>query len=313
MPEWNVLITDGLDQEGQEILRAEARVDDPRGISAEDLLQVIGDYDALIVRSRTKVTARVLDAASRLKVVGRAGVGVDNIDLDAARQRGVSVVNTPSATTLAVAEQALALMLALARAIPQADAGMKTGRWLKKELVGAEINGKTLGIIGMGNIGGALARRASALGMNVLGYDPLLTADVIRERSAEPAGLAEIYLRSDFISLHVPLTAETRGMIDRQSLSQMKPGVRVICTARGGIIDEDALFEALESGHVAGAALDVFAVEPPGLSSLVAHPHVIATPHISAQTAEAQRRAAADIAQEVLAALHGNTLRWRVA
>jgi D-3-phosphoglycerate dehydrogenase / 2-oxoglutarate reductase len=312
MPEWNVLIADGLDQEGQDILSAETHVDDRGGISAEDLLQTIANYDALIVRSRTKVSVQVLNAAHRLKIVGRAGVGVDNIDLEAARQRGVSVINAPSATTLAVAEQALALMLALARAIPQADAGMKTGRWLKKELSGVEINAKTLGIIGMGNIGGALARRASALGMNVLGYDPLLPADVIRERGAEPADLVDIYQRSDFISLHVPLTAETRGMINRQALNQMKTGVRIICTARGGIIDEGALLEGLETGQVAGAGLDVFAEEPPGLTALVAHPQVIATPHISAQTAEAQVRAAVDIAQEILSALHGRLLRWRV-
>jgi D-3-phosphoglycerate dehydrogenase len=312
MPDWNILITDGLDEEGQSILRAQAVLDDRSGISPADLLQAIGAYDALVVRSRTRVTAELLGAASRLKVVGRAGVGVDNIDLEAARQRGIAVVNAPVATTLAVAEQALGLMLSLARHIPQADAAMKAGRWIKKELMGSEINGKTLGIIGMGNIGAAVAQRAAALGMSVLGYDPLLQAEIIQARHASPVTLAELYATSDFISLHVPLTPETRGMIGRETIAQMKQGVRLVCTARGGLIDENALLAALESGQVGGAALDVFSQEPPGLTPLIAHPRLIATPHVSAQTEEAQVRAAVDIAQEVLAALDGKPLRWRV-
>ncbi len=312
MPDWNILITDGLDEEGQSILRAQAVLDDRSGISPADLLQAIGAYDALVVRSRTRVTAELLGAASRLKVVGRAGVGVDNIDLEAARQRGIAVVNAPVATTLAVAEQALGLMLSLARHIPQADAAMKAGRWIKKELMGSEINGKTLGIIGMGNIGAAVAQRAAALGMSVLGYDPLLPTEIIRARHARPVTLAELYATSDFISLHVPLTPETRGMIGRETIAQMKQGVRLVCTARGGLIDENALLAALESGQVGGAALDVFSQEPPGLTPLITHPRLIATPHVSAQTEEAQVRAAVDIAQEVLAALDGKPLRWRV-
>lgn len=313
MADWNILIADGLDEEGQSILRAQAVLDDRSGISAADLLQAINGYDALVVRSRTKVTADVLSAAPRLKVVGRAGVGVDNIDLGAARQQCVAVVNAPLATTQAVAEQALGLMLSLARLIPQADAAMKAGRWIKKELMGSEINGKTLGIIGMGNIGAAVAQRAAALGMSVLGYDPLLPAEVIQARGARPVALPELYAGSDFISLHVPLTQETRGMIGVETIPQMKQGVRLICTARGGLIDENALLEALESGWVAGAALDVFSEEPPGLTPLITHPRLIATPHVSAQTIEAQKRAAVDIAQEVLAALGGKPLRWRVA
>ncbi len=313
MADWNILIADGLDEEGQSILRAQAVLDDRNGISPADLLQAIGAYDALVVRSRTKVTAEVLSAAPRLKVVGRAGVGVDNIDLGTARQRGVAVVNAPLATTQAVAEQTLGLMLSLARRIPQADAAMKAGRWIKKELMGMEISGKTLGIIGMGNIGAAVAQRAAALGMSVLGYDPLLPAEVIQARGARPVALPELYAFSDFISLHVPLTPETRGMIGEEAIPQMKQGVRLICTARGGLIDENALLAALESGRVAGAALDVFSQEPPGLTPLVAHSRLIATPHVSAQTEEAQKRAAADIAHEVLAALDGKPLRWRVA
>jgi D-3-phosphoglycerate dehydrogenase / 2-oxoglutarate reductase len=239
-------------------------------------------------------------------------VGVDNIDLDAARRGGVMVVNSPQATTLAVAEHALGLMLALARSIPRADAAMKAGQWIKKELEGVELSGKTLGIVGVGNIGAALARRAAALGMAVIGYDPLLSTEAIQRRGAEPVGLDELYGRSDFISLHLPLTAETRGMVGEQVFERMKPGVRLVCTARGGLIDEEALLRVLEMGRVAGAALDVFAEEPPSATRLVTHPQVIATPHIAAQTTEAQQRAAVDIAHEVLAALRGEPLRWRV-
>jgi len=312
MPDWNIIIADGLSEKGLEILRQAAQVDDRAGISAEELLQEIPGYDAMIVRSRTKVTPAVFQAAVRLKVIGRAGVGVDNIDLAAASERGVTVVNSPVATTLAVAEQALALMLALSRSIPRADAAMKSGKWIKKELKGIELNGKTLGIIGVGHIGSALAQRASALGMTALGYDAILSAEEIRRNGTEPVPLSELYSRSDFISLHVPLLPETRDMIDGQALGHMKRGVRLICTARGGIIDETALLGALESGQVAGAALDVYAKEPPGLTALVSHPNVIATPHISAQTAEAQSRAAVDIANEILAALRGEPLRWKI-
>ena len=257
MADWKILIADGLDQDGQSILRDQAVLDDRNGISPADLLQTINAYDALVVRSRTNVTADVLSAAPRLKVVGRAGVGVDNIDLGAARQQGVTVVNAPLATTQAVAEQTLALMLSLARRIPQADSAMKAGRWIKKELMGCEISGKTLGIIGMGNIGAAVAQRAAALGMSVLGYDPLLPAEVIQARGARPVALPEFYALSDFISLHVPLTPETRGMIGGETIAQMKQGVRLVCTARGGLIDENALLAALESGRVVGAALDL--------------------------------------------------------
>jgi D-3-phosphoglycerate dehydrogenase / 2-oxoglutarate reductase len=312
MPAYNVLIADGLEEIGQAILRSSTNLDDRTGISPEDLLVVIKDYDAIIVRSRTKVTARVFAAASRLKVVGRAGVGVDNIDLEAAKAHGVTVVNAPTSTSLAVAELTLGLMLALAREIPRADSGMKQGKWLKKELAGIELYGKTLGILGMGRIGAEVAARALAFGMSVLGYDPLIPAEEISRRGAEPVSLDEIYARSDFISLHLPLTGETRSMVNEQAFGRMKRGVRLLCAARGGIIDEAALLAALESGQVAGAALDVFATEPPGATDLIKHPKVIATPHIGAQTAEAQSRAAEDIANEVLAALNGDPLRWKV-
>jgi D-3-phosphoglycerate dehydrogenase len=313
MPDFNILITDGLDPQGLAVLHAAAKVDDRSGISADDLLKVIGAYDALIVRGRTKVTAALLAAAPRLKVVGRAGVGVDNIDLEAARQRGVTVVNAPTSTTVAVAELTFGLILALAREIPRADAAMKQGQWLKKELEGVELYGKTLGIIGVGRIGMEVAKRAAIFGMHVIAYDPLVPAEEIRQRGAEPVSLQGLYAAADFISLHLPLTEQTRAMIGAQAFAQMKDGVRLVCAARGGIIDESALVAALNSGKVAGAALDVFATEPPGASELVTHPKVIATPHIGAQTVEAQARAAGDIAHEVLAALRGEPLRWKVA
>jgi len=313
MPEFNVLITDGLDEKGQAILRAAARVDNHTDISAADLLAAVGAYEALIVRGRTRVTAELLAAAAKLKVVGRAGVGVDNIDLEAARKARVTVVNAPTSTTLAVAELTFGLLLALAREFPRADAAMKNGQWLKKELEGVELNGRTLGIIGFGRIGAELGRRAAAFGMNVVAYDPFISEDEIRARGAEPVPLQDLYAWSDFISLHLPLSVDTRDMIGRLAFSEMKDGVRLVCAARGGIIDEPALLEALHSGKVAGAALDVFAAEPQGATDLVKHPRVIATPHIGAQTAEAQSRAAEDIASEVLAALRGEPLRWKVS
>ena len=313
MTNYKILITDGLDESGQSILRKSASVDDKSGISADDLLKVISDYDAVIVRGRTKVTASVMDAGSKLKVIGRAGVGVDNIDLDAAKKHDLTVVNAPMSTSLAVAELTFGLLLALAREIPRADVGMKQDKWLKKELSGVELNGKTLGVIGYGRIGVEVGKRAAAFGMNVIAYDPLISEDDIQRRGAEPTSLQDLYAWSDFISLHLPLTVQTRDMMGPMAFSEMKDGVRIVCAARGGIIDETALVEALNSGKVAGAALDVFAQEPPGLTEAVSHSKVIATPHIGAQTAEAQTRASEDIANEVLSALRGESLRWKVA
>jgi D-3-phosphoglycerate dehydrogenase / 2-oxoglutarate reductase len=308
-----ILITDGLDKIGLELLAAQAQVADRNGISAEDLLKEIGEYDALIVRGRTKVTASVLEAATRLKVVGRAGVGVDNIDLTAAKGRGVMVVNSPTATTVAVAELAFSLLLAVSRDIARADASMKAGKWLKKELEGVELYGKTLGVIGFGRIGAETGKRAAAFGMQVLGYDPLIPAAEITARGGEPVSLDDLYARSDFITLHIPLTPETKNMINTDALAKMKDGVRIVCDARGGVIDESALLAALNSEKVAAAGLDVFMVEPPGLTDLVAHPRVVCTPHIGAQTAESQSRAAEHIAEEILTALSGEAPRWRVA
>jgi D-3-phosphoglycerate dehydrogenase len=312
MTSWKVLITDGLSDKGIAILSAAAQVDNKPDISADDLLQVAAEYDAFVVRGRTKVNAAVFDAAKKLKAVGRAGVGVDNIDLAAARAHGVTVVNAPKSTSLAVAELALGMMFALARSLPKADTSMKQGQWIKKQLEGIELNGKTLGIVGMGNIGTAIAQKATPLGMKVIGYDTLVSSEEIKKRGAEPVSLADLYAQSDFITFHLPLTPESKGMVNGQSFAMMKHGVRIVDAARGGIIDETALLAALEQGQVAGAALDVFASEPPGLTALVAHPNVVATPHMGAQTEEAQDRAAEDIASEVLAALRGEALRWKI-
>jgi len=313
MTTFNILITDGLDESGLSILRSSANVADRNNISADDLIKEIPAYEGLIVRGRTKVTAAVMDAATKLKVIGRAGVGVDNIDLEAAKKHGITVVNAPISTTLAVAELAFGLMLAVAREIPRADAGMKQGKWPKKELEGVELNGKTLGVIGFGRIGAEVGKRATAFGMNVVAYDPLIEADEIKRRGAEPLPLDELYGCADFITLHLPLSVQTRDMIGAQAFSQMKDGVRIVSAARGGIIDEAALVTALNSGKVAGAALDVFATEPPGLTESVSHPRLIGTPHVGAQTAEAQVRASEDIAAEVLTGLRGEALRWKVA
>jgi D-3-phosphoglycerate dehydrogenase len=310
---WTVLITDGLQESAIAILEKAATVQNRPDITAEDLLKAVPGVQALIVRGRTKVTADVLAAAPNLKVVGRAGVGVDNIDLKAAKARNVVVVNAPLSTTTAVAEHTLALMLSLARQIPLGDSGLRKGEWLKKKLEGFELSGKTLGIIGMGRIGSFVAARATGFGMICVGYDPLLSNEEIAKRGAQPADLNSVFRRADILTLHVPLTAETRGMINADRLRQMKQGAYIICTARGNIIDEAALLAALDSGQIAGAALDVFATEPVGDSPLVKHPKVVCTPHVAAQTAEAQERAARDIAEEVLIVLRDQPPRWRVA
>jgi D-3-phosphoglycerate dehydrogenase / 2-oxoglutarate reductase len=315
MTRWKVLITDGLDENGKGLLKRSVEVTDQPGISADDLQKVVGEYDALIVRGRTKVTASVFDAGKKLKVVGRAGVGVDNIDLAAAKAKGVTVVNSPLATTTAVAELTLGLMLGIVRELPRADASMKAGKWLKKEFEGAELSGKVLGVIGFGRIGAAVAKRAAAFDMKVLGYDPLLSAEEIKKRGGEPVSMDELLKQSDMVTMHLPLTADTKNMLNAAAFAKMKQGVYIICAARGGVIDETALLDGLNSGKVAGAALDVLTAEPPSpeLAGLVGHPKLIVTPHIGAQTVEAQSRAANDISEEILAALEDKPLRWKVA
>lgn len=313
MTAWKILLTDGLEENGQEILRKSAEVVNNPTITAEELLKVVGEYDALIVRGRTKVTAAVLEAGKKLKAVGRSGVGVDNIDLNAAKEKKIIVVNAPIATSISVAELTLALMLSFVREVPRADAGMKNGKWLKKELEGAELYDKTLGVIGFGRIGRLVAERCDAFGMRVIVFDPKLTAEDIKQRGGYSVSFDDLLKQSDIITLHLPLNNETRGMINVEAFSKMKKGVRVINAARGGLIVESALLAALESGQVAGAALDVFETEPPAQSALVSHERVVCTPHVGGQTIEAQARAAVDISNEVLAALKGEPLRWKVA
>jgi D-3-phosphoglycerate dehydrogenase / 2-oxoglutarate reductase len=269
----------------------------------------LADADALIVRSATRVTDELLAQAPRLRIVGRAGVGVDNIDLEAATHRGILVVNTPGSSATSVAEHTLALMLAMARSVPQLNAAMHAGRWEKSGAAGAELRGKTLGLVGLGRVGGEVARRAKALEMRVLAHDPYLNAERAAEWGVELMPLAEMLGQADYVSLHTALSPATEGLINQATLAQMKRGARLINTARGELVDEAALAEALGSGHLAGAGLDVFAIEPPGNSPLMALPNVIATPHVAGSTAEAQEEVGVQIAQQIRDFLAEGVLR----
>jgi len=310
--QWKVMISDGLQEAGIEILGKEANIENSKNISVEELIKEIPDYDALIVRSRTKVSREIIQAAEKLKVIGRCGVGVDNIDVTAAHEKGIIVVNAPSATSTAVAELAMGLLFSLVREIPRADAAMKRGEWLKNELMGVELYGKTLGIIGFGRIGSTVGQMAAAAGLRILACGDFTIPETIRIVGGEMVMIDEVLNRSDFITIHTPLTEKTHYMINAESIARMKDGVYLICTARGGVVNEHDLLDALNSGKVAGAALDVYEKEPPDFMELINHPHVIATPHIGGQTHEAQKRAAIDIAREVLAALKGEKLHWQI-
>jgi len=312
MNSWRILLTDGLQTAGKEILNLAASVDDRKGITAEELFSDITDYDAVIVRGRTKITDKVIKQAKNLKIVGRCGVGVDNIDLQAAKENGITVVNAPGATTISVAELTMGLIFALAREIPRADAGMKRGEWLKKELVGVELDKKSLGIIGYGRIGSRIGKIAVSAGMRINAFDLFLTPETTQINGGNLLPFDEVINKSDFITIHTPLTETTRNLINDEAISKMKDGVFIICAARGGIIDEKALLDGLNSGKVGGAALDVYASEPPTNQDLVNHPKVISTPHIAGQTADAQKQASIDISTEVLAGLREEKLRWKV-
>ncbi len=295
-----VIITDPIAPEGVEILRsAGCTVDEKPGIAPDELLKVIPEYDAIIVRSATKVTAAVIEAGKNLKVIGRAGVGLDNVDKKAADARGIKVVNTPEATSISVAELALGLMFACARSIPQATASLRAGKWEKKTFHGIELYGKTLGIIGAGRIGSELAKRALALGMKVLVND----LPDVKVQFGDSCELDYLLKESDFISLHIPKTDKTYHLLNREAFAKMKKGVIIINCARGGVVDEAALYEAIQSGIVAMAALDVFEKEPLDDFKLFSLPQVIGTPHIGAQTKEGQRRAGIQIAEKVRDAL----------
>ncbi len=301
-----VLVSDPLHQAGIELLQKEVEVEVATGLSKEELIEKIKDKDALIVRSATKVTREVIEAGKNLKVIGRAGVGVDNIDLKAATERGIIVVNAPTASSITVAELTLGLMIALARNIPQANASLKAGKWEKKKFMGIELRGKTLGVIGMGRIGSQVVKKAKAFEMKCIAYDPYISKSVAEELGVEIAeSLDELLKKSDFITLHVPLTDQTRHLINKEAIEKMKDGVYIINAARGGVIDEQALYEALKSGKVAGAALDVFEKEPPEGNPLLTLDNFIGTPHLGASTQEAQRLAATIVCEDVLKVLKG--------
>jgi len=308
-----ILIADSISQRGIDELSREGALDITikPGLSETDLIEIIPEFSAIVVRSQTKVTADVLNAGGKLRVVGRAGVGVDNVDVEAATQRGVLVLNAPGGNTVSTAEHAFSLLLSVARKIPQADATLRAGKWDRKNLEGVELYNKTLGVIGMGRIGSELSRRAIAFGMRVIAYDPYLSATRARSLQVELVDeLDDLLATSDFISLHTPLTPETRHILDAGRLQRTKRGVRMINCARGGLIDETALANALRDRHVAAAALDVFEIEPlPNDSPLRSTPNLILTPHLGASTAEAQESVGIEIAQSIRAALLEGTIR----
>jgi len=295
-----VLISDKMSPLAEEIFKSRGLdVDFKPGMTPEELIACIGEYDGLAIRSSTTVTPEVLAAATNLKVIGRAGIGVDNVDIPAATAKGTVVMNTPFGNSITTAEHAISMMMALARQIPQASASTHAGKWEKSGFMGVELFGKTLGVIGCGNIGGCVIERAIGLKMRVVGFDPYLTPDRAKDLGIEKVELDELFQRADFITLHTPLTDGTRGIIGPKSFPKMKDGVRIINCARGGLIDEPALKEALDSGKVAGAALDVFEVEPAKENVLFGHPNVICTPHLGASTTEAQVNVAVQVAEQI--------------
>jgi len=308
-----VLIADSISQHGVDELARERALEVrvKTGLNERELVEVIAPFSALVVRSQTKVTANVLNAGAKLRVVGRAGVGVDNVDVEAATHRGIVVLNAPGGNTISTAEHAFALLLSVARKITQADANIRSKNWDKRNFEGVELYNKTLGVIGMGRIGSELSRRAIAFGMRVVAYDPYLSATRARSLQVELVDeLDDLFRSTDFISLHTPLTAETRHILDSARLAKTKRGVRIINCARGGLIDEAALAQALQEGHVAGAALDVFEIEPlPADSPLRSAPNLVLTPHLGASTAEAQESVGIEIAQSIRAVLLEGTIR----
>jgi D-3-phosphoglycerate dehydrogenase len=295
-----VLISDKLSPAAVEIFKERGvEVDVKPGLDKEELAKIIGDYDGLAIRSATKVTAKLLEKSARLKVVGRAGIGVDNVDIPAATARGVIVMNTPYGNSITTAEHAVALMFALARQIPAADASTQAGKWEKNRFMGVEISGKVLGIIGCGNIGSIVATRGIGLKMRVIAFDPFLNEERAAELGVEKVELDDLLKRADFITLHTPLTAQTKNILSAENLARTKKGVRIINCARGGLVDEHALRGALDSGRVAGAAFDVFVDEPATSNPLFGHPNVVATPHLGAATNEAQENVALQVAEQM--------------
>src|SRR5438128_9692858 len=307
-----ILVADPLAEDGLERLRRAGEVTVVSKLEESELIRRIPDFDALVVRSETRVTAPVIEAGRNVGVVGRAGVGVDNIDVTAATRKGILVVNAPRGNIVAAAEHTMALLFALARWVPQADASVRRGEWTRARFVGVEVRGKTLGVVGLGNVGSEVAKRAHGLEMDVIAYDPVVSVERAELFNVALVTLGELLERADFITVHVPLVESNRNLIGAAELARMKPTARLINTARGGIVDEAALLAALESGRLAGAAADVFEKEPPGENRLFTLPNFIATPHIGASTAEAQVSVAFDVAEEVAAVLAGDLPRFAV-
>lgn len=308
-----VLVADPIGQEGIDLLTGHGiEVDVNTGLSPEELVKIIPNYEGMIVRSQTQVTADVIKAGTKLQIVGRAGVGVNNIDLNAATDRGVIVVNAPEGNTIAAAEHTVGLMIALSRNVPQAHSSLKGGAWDRKSFMGIELRNKTLGIVGLGKIGAEVAKRCKAFDMRVIGYDPMVSTDYAKSISVELVSLEKLLEESDLITVHVPLTDATRGLIGKDALKKVKPSVRIINVARGGIIDEEALLEAVEEGRVGGAAIDVFTKEPATENVVLKSDKIIVTPHLGASTVEAQTGVATDVAEQIIDVLNGLPARYTV-
>ncbi len=304
-----VLITDPVSEEGIEVLKKEAQVDVKTTLKPEEIIAIIGDYEALMVRSQTKVTAAIIEAGKKLQVIARAGVGIDNVDVEAATRCGVVVVNAPTGNTVSAAEHTFALLLALARNIPQANASLKACQWKRNEFMGTELRGKTLGIIGLGNVGSEVAKRAQGFEMKLIGIDPLVSVEYAQKLEVELVDLSRLLKESDFITLHIPLTPQTKGMIGAKELAMAKPNLRIINCARGGLIDEEALVKAIKDKKLAGAAIDVFEKEPCTQSILFGVDSIIVTPHLGASTTEAQVLAARDVAEQIVDVFRGQPAR----
>lgn len=310
-----ILVTDSLAPEGLEVFKkAEGfEVDVKLGLTVEELRKICAAYDGWVIRSGTKITAELIEAAKNLKVIGRAGVGYENIDADAATKRGIVVMNTPGGNNVTTGEHTIAVMMALARHIPQAVASLKSGKWERNKFVGVELCNKTIGVVGLGNVGRIVAERAAGLRMKVIGYDPFIAAENIARMGVEPGTLEDIFAKSDFITVHVPLTPETQGMINKAAFANMKPGVRIINCARGGIVDEQDLADAIKQGKVAGAALDVYVDEPPMTDHpLIKLDQVVTTPHLGASTDEAQLNVAIAVAEQMVDFLSKGVVRYAV-
>jgi len=307
-----VLVADPLAEEGMENLKAKTDVDVRTGLKPDELKAIIGDYDALIVRSETQVTRDVIKCGKKLQIIARAGVGLDNVDINAATEQGIMVVNAPTGNTVAAAEHTMALMLALARNVPQAHAQLKAGKWNRKEFTGVELRNKTLGIIGLGNVGSGVAVRSKNFDMRMISYDPFASEGYAATLGVTLVPLEQLYRESDFITLHLPLTPQTKSMIGAREFDMMKKGVRVINVARGGLIDEEALVKAIEDGKVAGAAIDVFQVEPCTDSILFRNDKIIVTPHLGASTREAQINVCVDVVEQIIDVLNGKPARYAV-